>query len=203
LNSTSQEKRKRPSGRRPGDSGTREAILAAARHQFAERGFDRATIRAIAAEAAVDPALVSYFFGSKHALFAAAVELPFDPAAVVPQIFGGDPDRIGERFVRFMLSVFENPTARERITGVIRAAASEPQAAMMIRELITSQVMNRIAEQLDAEDADLRATLVGSQVIGLVMARYVVGVEPIASLPAERVAKAIAPTLQRYFTEPL
>lgn len=193
----------RRSGRRPGDSGTRDAIRAAACRQFAEQGYDRTSLRSIAAEAGVDPALVAHFFGSKQRLFVEVVELPFDPAEVVPVVFGGDRKEVGERVARFLLAVLEQPEARQPMVALVRAAASEPEAARMVRELLTRRVIARIVEELRVDDADFRASLVGSQVVGLLMARYIVGIEPLASQPAETVAAAIAPTLQRYLAEPL
>ncbi len=194
----------RRSGRRPGDSGTREAIRAAASEQFSERGYDRPSMRSIAQQAGVDPALVSHFFGSKHALFVDVVELPFDAEQVVPMLFGGgDPSDIGQRLARFLVGVLETPDGRRRVTGLVRAAASEPEAARMVRDLLTREIFARVVAQLRVDDAELRANLVASQVVGLVMARYIVGLEPLASLPADEVAAAVAPTLQRYLTEPL
>lgn len=193
----------RPSGRRPGQSGTREAIREAAGRQFAELGYDRATMRSIARDAGVDPALVAHFFGTKHRLFVDVVELPFDPADVVPALFAGTRDELGRRLADLILATLEVPEARRRIVGLVRAAASEPEAARMVRELISREVILRIVDQLGVDDGAVRANLVGSQVVGLVMARHVVGLEPLASLPAEAVARAIAPTLQRYLTEPL
>lgn len=193
----------RRSGRRPGDSGTRTAIRAAAGRQFAELGYDRASLRSIATEAGVDPALIAHFFGSKHRLFVEVVELPFDPEQVVPIIFAGDPGAAGQRLASFLLTALEDPEVRRRMTGLVRAASSEPEAARMVRELVTREVFARIVEALGVDDADVRASLVGSQVVGLVMARYVVCIEPLASLPADTVAAAIAPNLQRYLTEPL
>lgn len=193
----------RPSGRRPGDSGTREAIREAAGRQFSELGYDRTTMRSIAREAGVDPALVAHFFGTKHRLFVDVVELPFDPKLVVPALFAGERDDIGRRLADFLLATLEQPEARRRLTGLVRAAASEPEAARMVRELITRELFARIVEALGVEDAAVRANLLGSQVVGLVMARHIVGVEPLASLPADAVAAAIAPNLQRYLTGPL
>ena len=195
--------RTRRTGRRPGDSGTRAAIRAAAARQFAERGYDRTSLRSIAAEAGVDQKLVAHFFGTKQQLFVEVVQLPFDPAEAVPAVFGGDPERAGERVAEFVLSVLEDPETRRPLLGLVRAAATEPEAARMVRELITREVFARIVEALGSDDADLRASLVGSQVVGLMTARYIVGVEPLASLPAETVAAAIAPNLQRYLVEPL
>jgi AcrR family transcriptional regulator len=187
-------------GRRPGKSRTREAILEAARRQFAELGYDRTTIRSIAAEAGVDAALVLHYFRSKQELFLAVVELPFDPAAALPALLAGDRRKVGERLARMFVGVLDDLDARNRWTSMIRAAASEPAAADMLRELLTKRVFVPLAETLGVEDAQLRATLVGSQVVGVVMARHVVRVEPMASLPSEDLARAIAPTLQRYLT---
>lgn len=191
------------SGRRPGDSGTRDAIRAAAIEQFSERGYDRPSMRSIAQQAGVDPALVKHYFGSKHALFVDVVELPFDPAVVIPALFGGGRDQIGARLAGFLVSVLEQPAGRQRIIGLVRAAASEPEAARMVRELLTREIFARVVEELRVDDAALRANLVASQVVGLVMARYVVGLEPLASMPAENVAAAVAPNLQHYLTGPL
>lgn len=198
--STSRPKR---TGRRPGQSATREAILEAASRQFAELGYDRSTIRSVAAEAGVDAALVLHYFRTKQQLFLAVVELPFDPAEVLPALLAGDRREVGERLARLFMSVLDDADARNRWTSMLRAAASEPAAAEMLRELLTKRVFVPLAETLGVEDARLRATLVGSQLVGVVMARHIVRVEPLASLPSEELAWAIAPTLQRYLTGPL
>jgi AcrR family transcriptional regulator len=195
--------RRKRTGRRPGKSGTREAILRAARSQFGELGYDRATIRSIAAEAGVDPALVLHFFDSKQRLFLEVVELPFDPAAALPTLLAGDRRKVGERLARLFLAALDDEDARSRWTSMLRAAASEPAAAELLRELLTKRVFLPLAETLGVEDARLRATLVGSQIVGVVMARHIVRVEPLASLPSDELAQAIAPTLQRYLTGPL
>jgi AcrR family transcriptional regulator len=193
----------RRSGRRRGDSGTRTAIRAAAGHQFAERGYDRTSLRSIAAEAGVDPSLVAHFFGSKHKLFVEVVALPFDPAQAFQAVFAGNRDEIGHRLAAFLVSLFDEPEAQRRITGLVRAAASEPEAARMVRQLITHEILAHIVEALDMGDGEFRASLVSSQVVGVLMARYIVGIEPLASMPAETVAEAIGPNLQRYLTESL
>jgi len=193
----------RRSGRRPGDSGTREAILEAARRQFSELGYDRTSLRAIALEAGVDPTLVSHFHGSKQRLFLSVVELPFHPPDVLPGLLSGTRDGVGLRLAHFVLGVAESEDGRRRVTGLVRAAASEPEAARLVRELVERELFAPIAQALDVQDAELRASLVGSQIVGLIMARYVVAVEPLASCPADVVAAALAPTLQRYLTGPL
>jgi AcrR family transcriptional regulator len=192
------------SGRRPGPSHTREAIEAAARSAFSERGYDRTTVRAVARSACVDPALVFHFFGSKAGLFAAAMRPPFDAPALFRSAFAGDVSRAGERLARGVVDMLEEPASRARIVGIVRAAATEPSAARLVRELIAGRVYEPLAAALGGgADAPLRATLVGSQIVGLVMARYVVGLEPLASAPRRAVEAALAPVLQRYLTGPL
>jgi AcrR family transcriptional regulator len=193
----------RRTGRRPGKSGTREAIAAAARRLFAERGYDRTTLRAVAEEAGVDAALVAHFYGSKQQLFVSVVELPFSPETVLPALLAGERAALGERIARFVVGLLESEQGRSRMTGLVRAAASEPEAAKLVRELVAERIFRPLTETLGVEDASLRASLVGSQVIGLTMARYVVRVEPLASARPEVVVAAIAPTLQRYLVEPI
>jgi AcrR family transcriptional regulator len=193
----------RRGGRRPGASGTREAILAAAGRHFAAHGYDRASLRGIAAEAGVDQKLIAHFFGSKQQLFVAAVGLPFNPAAVLRVMLAGDRETVGERLAALLVNVLEQPELHQRLTGVVRAAASEPELARMLREFLTRELFAPAAELLGAEDGSFRANLVGSQIVGLVMARYVIGIEPLASMPPQAVADAVAPTLHRYLLGPL
>jgi AcrR family transcriptional regulator len=193
----------RRSGRRPGTSRTREAILAAAGHHFARHGYDRASLRSIAAEAGVDQKLIAHYFGSKQQLFVAAVGLPLNPAEVLPAILAGDPDSTRERLAGLLVEVLERPELHRRLTGVIRAAASEPEVARMLREFLARELFRPAAQMLGADDGAVRANLVGSQLVGLVMARYVIAIEPLATMPPDAVAAAVAPTLQRYLLGPL
>jgi AcrR family transcriptional regulator len=193
----------RRGGRRPGDSGTRGAVLAAAQRQFAQLGYDRTTMRSVAAEAGVDQKLVGYFFGSKQRLFVAATTLPFDPAEMVPGVLDGDPAALGERVARFIVGLLEDADAGPRIIGLIRAAGAEPEAAAMVRDLFTRELWARGAKLLPADQPELRISLLSCQLIGLMMARYIIGAEPLASLPPQAVVTAIAPTLQQLLTGPL
>jgi AcrR family transcriptional regulator len=202
MNSTDGEFAAQPrrSGRRPGDSGARAAIAHAAGVLFAERGYDRTSLRAIAARAGVDPALVTHYFGSKQRLFVEVVQLPLDPAVVVARLLDGPRDQAGRRLAELILGVLESPDGRARVTGLVRSAASEPEAAALLRQLIETQLVGPIAAALGTDRAELRATLVGTHVVGLVMVRLVVAVEPLASAPAGEVAAALAPALQHYLT---
>jgi AcrR family transcriptional regulator len=190
-------------GRRPGPSRTREAIAEASRRQFAELGYDRTTIRSVAAEARVDPALVHHYFESKQQLFLAAVELPFDVADLLEQLRSGPRAEVGERIAQFALGVLRNPEALARWTGMIRAAASDPDAAAVLRDVLNERIFEPLAEALGSDNAQLRANLASSQMVGMVMARYVIAIEPLASADDETIAAAIAPTIQRYLVGPL
>lgn len=191
---------RRAAGRRPGESGTRAAILKAARAAFAEAGYDRATIRGIAAAAAVDPALVIHFFGSKEGLFEAALELPIRPADVFARGAAAGPDQLGVTIVRAFLEAWEPPEMRIRLLAMLRSAMTNETAMGMIRGLLTREVFGPITATLGIDDAPLRAELVGSQLVGLAIMRYVGRIEPLASASIDDVVAAVGPTVQRYLT---
>jgi AcrR family transcriptional regulator len=210
------------SGRRAGESGTREAILDAARRLFSERGYDGATIRGIAADAGVDPALVHHYYGNKERLFAAAMQLPVVPSEVLASVFAAEHNRLGDRFaenigeilVRNLLAVWEVADIRATFLGLLRTAATNDQGVAMLREFVSSTILTALAgllgpagqETSDAPSAAsfaerrYRASLVASQIVGLGFTRYVLALEPIASATTEDLVAAMAPTLQRYLT---
>jgi AcrR family transcriptional regulator len=185
-------------GRRPGAPETRARVLAAARASFADRGFDGASIRDVAARAGVDPALVHHYFGSKQQLFVAAMEWPLDPAQAIPAVAAGDPDRVGERLARFIVELWEDPSFQPIVVGLIRSAASDPVAAGMLRELVMSGPLPALVRVADGPDAEVRAALVGAHLIGFAMARYILKVEPLASADRETLIRLLGGTLQRY-----
>ena len=187
-------------GRRPGVSGTREAILDAARRAFAEQGYQRATIRDVAKLAGVDPALVHHYFGTKQDLFVAAVRLPVNPVEQLTAVLAAEPDQVGQRLVETFLSIWDHAADQSPLLALIRSAVADEQAAALLREFITEEVLGPLARRVGSPDAQLRATLAGSQLIGLAMARYIIRVEPLASTPAAQVAAVVGPTVQRYLT---
>jgi AcrR family transcriptional regulator len=194
------------SGRRPGTSGTREAILAAARRQFADQGYGRASLRGIAAAAGVDQKLIAHYFGSKQQLFLAAIGLPINPGDVLIRVLGDgerDPAVVTARLVHELTDIFEQPQLVQSIAALIRAGASEPEMAQLLRAFFPSAVLESVEGLLGPGDPAFRLNLVGSQVIGLVMARAVVGLEPLASMSARAVAESVAPNLVRYLIGPL
>lgn len=191
-------------GRRPGRQDTREAILAAARDAFAEKGFDGASIRYIATSAGVDPALVHHYFGTKDQLFLAAMQIPMDPGKIIPQLAAAGMNGLGERLVRTFIGIWDSPAGAAGV-ALLRSAVRNEFAARMLREFITTQIMRRVLTHLDLDPAEIptRASLVASQIIGLAMMRYVIKLEPLASAAPDAVAAAIGPTLQRYISEPI
>jgi AcrR family transcriptional regulator len=186
------------SGRRSGAPPTRERILTEARGLFAERGFERTTIRAVAGAAGVDPALVMHYFSSKEHLFEAALVPPVSPAALIPGIASGDRGGIGERIARAMFTIWEEPATREAYIALIRCAASNERAAGIVRDFISREVFATIVRTVGVPDAELRASLIGSQIFGLAVARYILRLEPLVQASVDEVVAAVAPTLQRY-----
>jgi AcrR family transcriptional regulator len=190
------------SGRRPGNSGSRERILAAARLSFAQSGYDATTIRGIAAAAGVDPALVRHYFGSMEHLFVVALEFPVDPVEFVPRLLDPGIDGLGERIASFFLEAWDTPGGRPFL-ALLRSVASNEQAAEALRQFVSREVLSRVAAILVLDRPQLRAALAASHLIGLAMTRYVVRLEPIASASRDDLARAVGPSIQRYFDHPL
>lgn len=194
-------------GRRAGESGTREAILQAARAQFAERGYDSATIRAIAAVAGVDPALVHHFYGTKERLFAAAMRLPFVPSEFITAALA-DESRpagvsVGEHLVRTALALWDSADVQTAFVGILRSALTSEQAATMLREFVTRAFLGpvaSVADDTDPERTAFRAALVGSHMLGLALTRYIVQLGPVAAAMPDELAAAIGPTIDAYLT---
>jgi AcrR family transcriptional regulator len=191
----------RRSGRRPGNQDTRQDILDAARSVFADKGFDQASIRAIATEAKVDPALVHHYFGTKDKLFLASMNMPLNPAELVPKALDGPREEAGERLVRLVISVWDSPAGVAAV-ALMRSAMSNEWLARLMREFVVTQVLRRAIHEMgmQGEDAALRSALVATQIAGLAVIRYVFKVEPVASADPETLVRAIGPNVQRYLT---
>jgi AcrR family transcriptional regulator len=190
------------SGRRRGKSGSREEIVRAARQLFAERGYAGTTMRAIAQEANVDSALIHHFFGSKKGLFAAAIQDIIQPQEFVTTLMEPGLDHVGNRLLGMFLELWESPDTGEPLLAVLRSVISHQEAAETARELVTSELFRLIASHIDASRPDLRAALVGSQLIGLVMLRLVLRVEPLLTTKADDLVRCVGPVLQHYLTTP-
>jgi AcrR family transcriptional regulator len=187
-------------GRRPGQTQTKDEILLAARNQFAARGYRDATIRGIAAEAGVNPALVHHFFGSKDQVFVAALDLPFNPSLLVDTLLSGPRSRIGERIVRLFLGLWENPDTRLPFFALVRSVTTSPEVADQLRQFLETAILAKVAAALDLPQ--LRLTAAASQMMGLAIVRYVIRAEPLASASTDEVVTLVAPVLQHYFDVP-
>ncbi|WP_030262436.1 TetR family transcriptional regulator [Streptomyces violens] len=173
---------------------TRAAILNAARDRFAAEGYERATIRAIARDAGIDPSMVMRYYGNKEGLFVAATDIDLR----MPDLTAVDRDRLGERLVRHFLDVWEHD---ERLTGMVRVGVTVDAGAERLRSVFRDQLAPVIAAVCPVPDeAAVRAALVGSQIIGMAMARYVVRIPPATGLSHDEVVAWLAPTVQRYLT---
>lgn len=185
-------------GRRPPGSGTRDAIVEEAKRQFGARGYRDTTLRSVAQGAGVDPKLVLHYFGSKQGLFAASVELPLAPEVVLTRVFAGERAGVPERAARVLVGVMEDASIRDTFTALLRAAVSEPEAAEVIRGILTTQMLLPVAERVGGDRPELRAAMLASQLVGLVMARYVVGIPPLVAATTEELVAALTPVFRHY-----
>ncbi len=186
-------------GRRPGAPDTRAEVLAAARTSFAEKGFRGTTIRAVAASAGVDPALVHHYFGSKDDLFLAALEMPVDPRTILAPVVAQGPDGAGERLLRTFLSVWDEPDIQVRLLAVVRSVLGD-DGGRLLKDGFIPVVVGPVLAQLVRDRPDVRIPLVASQVVGLIVTRYVLALPQMAQMPAEDVVARIGPVLQHYLT---
>lgn len=186
-------------GRRPGGGDSRDDIAAAARRQFAALGYPKTSIRSVAAEAGVDPKLVQHFFGSKQELFVSVVELPFDPDEVFERLLGPGTEGLGDRLAAFVTGILVGPQAAV-FSGMIRAAASEDEAATMVRELVAGRLLGPLAARVAIDQPELRTSLLAAQVVGLQMARNIVGLPALREVDPRRLAAALGPVFQQILT---
>lgn len=195
-------RRGRPSRTDSADApAARDRILAAAREEFAERGYEKTSVRGIAKAADVDPALVHHYFGTKEQVFEASIEVAVGPLLSAPgSIAEGPLDGVGERLARFFFGVWENPATRKALLAIVRSAMNNEAAAAVFRRMISAQLLRRIAVQLDLPDAELRAELAAAQLVGIAMLRYVIKVEPLASADPEEIIARVAPAIQAHLT---
>jgi len=186
-------------GRRPGKHSTKPIILNAAREPFAERGFERTTIRAVAARSGVDPATVLHHFETKEHLLDAALELPIDPRALV-KLIAENPGREGEALLTGVLALWEAPATRLQLIALLRIGTSHERAATAVRQLFTREVIGPLASQLTGPDADLRAGLAATQIAGLALLRFIISIAPVAQADPTTLVELVGPTIQGYIS---
>jgi AcrR family transcriptional regulator len=187
-------------GRRRGMPDTRGQILQAAAAQFGASGYEATTVRKVAADAGVDPALIRRFFGNKEGLFTQVAASVLRPDEAIAALLQGPRRRLGERLARYFLGLLGDVHRPGPALSLIRPAVTSEHAAALMRRFLATEVLARIAAALGADHAELRAALAASQVVGLAVARAAVGLEPLVAAPEEELVAWVAPTLQRYFT---
>jgi len=184
-------------GRRPGPSNTRDEILAAARALFAQRGFQDTTMRAIAAEAGVNAALVHHYYGNKEQLLVAAMNLPLNPAEVVEKLLDGGPrEQLGERLVRFFVRAWRDPNTGQPLQALLRAAAATETSGATMRQFMENVMVPRLAAVLGV--SPLRVAGAFAQLVGFALAGTVIRIEPLASATDDDLVALLAPSVQRY-----
>ena len=188
-------------GRRPGGEDTRGRILAAARAEFGAKGFHQATIRGIAAEAGVDPALVHHYFGNKEDLFGLSIDLPLRPSDVIDATLGDGIESAGRNITTLFFTIWENPQSRDPLLALLRGAITTEQGAEVLREFFGTAMLGKVAPLIGGADAELRVSLAISQLIGVAVLRYVAGFPTLRSVPVETLVESLAPRIQAYLTE--
>lgn len=195
----STDSRRRP-GRPPGTSDTREKILASARDLFARNGIGNTSIRAIASDAGVDPALVHHYFGTKEKLFTAAINVAFDPALILVPLRAAPVEELGRILPSLILPVWDSEVGASMV-ATLRSALSGDEIGIF-RSFLRDIVVTELAARVDnpAGSGVVRAEFAATQILGIAIARHILKLEPMASLPIPQIVDTIAPNLQRYFT---
>ena len=198
MNESEPRRRGRP--RKGTERDSRTLIADAAATEFAEHGYDGTSLRAIARKAGVDSALVHHYFSDKAGLFAAVVDLPVRPDRVLKTALDAPGDQLGDSIARTVITAWERPDVRPRVVAMAKRTFGGSFGGVVVKEFLLREIMRAIARRLHGPDAQLRAQLAASQLVGVLVLRYVLEVEPLASQPADAVIADIAPVLQWHLT---
>lgn len=187
-------------GRRAGNLDTREAILAVARRRFGTRGYDATSLRSIAAEAHVDPALLIHYFATKEGLFVAVMGMGMGkrPSELLGDLGSLPLREAAKKVVRVYLEMVDSDESRNAILSLVRSAVSNENAAGMLREFLSREFLGVVTSLCDKPDARLRASLIASQLIGIAMLRHVIQVDPLARAKREEIVALVAPKIESY-----
>ncbi|MEW9555506.1 TetR family transcriptional regulator [Nonomuraea sp. NPDC050783] len=187
-------------GRRPGPSTTRDEIVAAAAAAFTTTGYEAVSVRKVAAEAGVDPALVRRFYGGKEQLFSAVITSVFRPEQAVTMLLDGPRAKLGRRLAAYVLDLLGDVRQPGPLLGLMRSAATSDHAAALIREFLAKDMLGRLTHELQVDQPELRAALAAGHLVGIAIARYAVRVDALVDTGTDELVAWIAPALQRYLT---
>ncbi|MEX3651596.1 TetR family transcriptional regulator [Mycolicibacterium fortuitum] len=191
------------SGRWRTGQQNKQRIVEAAREHFVRDGYERATVRVIAADAGVDVAMVYYHFGNKEGLFTASVlDTPQHPLHQLAHLLDDGTDEIGARLVRDVVERWDAGASFDPLLTVFRSAEVQPLARKLLHDSLAGPVAHRVATEFGVEHAELRVELVTVHLVGLAFARYQLKIEPMASASIDDLVAWIGPTVQRYLTDP-
>lgn len=188
-------------GPRPDGIAWRERILAAARKEFGEHGYQATTIRKVGQAAGVDPKLVHYYFGTKEELFTTTIAETFRSRGfptMLAQASASADDSPGTRYLRAVLTALEDDTLGPGFIGLVRNLGTHEESRRIFLRFVTGELLERLVPHLHGELPEARVTLAGSQLLGLIMGRYVLKVPPLAALSIQEIADTVGPTLDRY-----
>lgn len=187
-------------GRRPtGGNNVKDSILKAASDLFARQGYDRTSLRHIASAAEVDPSLILHYFGSKKKLFVTSMAPLLEGPRRLPTALEGDSKNIGERLATMFVKLIANDETQKLMLGMFRSVSSDTESASVLQEFVEDAIMTTIEEYLPGPNKRLQANILGSQMIGIFVARYIVKVEPLASIDDDQLIKYLAPRIQAHF----
>ncbi|HEY2003693.1 MAG TPA: TetR family transcriptional regulator [Candidatus Saccharimonadia bacterium] len=186
-------------GRRPGPGDAKEAIVEAARVQFAKNGYDRTSMRQVAAEASVDPSLIVHYFGTKQRLFIESMLPLFEAPKLLPVALAGDKGTIGLRLATLFIKMTSDMSVQKLMLGVFRSVSSEEEASKMARNFVQDGIMDLVEQYLPGPNRKLQANILGGQMVGLFVARYIIKVEPLVSASPDELIEYLAPRLQAHF----
>jgi AcrR family transcriptional regulator len=183
-------------GRRVGAPDTRQVVLEVARRRFLAEGYQAVTLRSIAVEAGIDVALISYFFGSKKGLFGAAMALTANPAEIFSRALDGEVAGLPERVLRLLLETWDSPVTGMPLKAMLANALTDEAVGLLVRQALQRELVDKLAERLGGVDAQRRAVAFTVQLAGVIFARFVLRLEPVASMPADELVRTLTPTLR-------
>ncbi len=185
-------------GPRSDGSDTRAEILAAAREEFAERGYASATVRSIGARVGVDAAMINHYFGGKAGLFQEVIEIPFDPGVGLGEVLAGSRELLGRRLAVYVLGVWEQPGFREPVLAILRSAGEEPTGGRLLREFAFARLVPQVRAVTRGPDPTRQVALAMTHLFGVVLGRHALLLPPLTDPSLDELADDVGPTIQRY-----